>query len=200
MRNELIAFFSDRKESTGLLVAEAPTGYGKTYETVHAIYQYVRNGGKSQVLFMTNLRKNLPVEELCHAYEQDGRKDCFEKEVLVLSSAASTVEQAILAKEEVPAIFQSEAYHALCSACEKKAQFKKQGGAAGNEMVSLLEERIRLELEPGFRRELERICAKSSSGVPVRGGKRFASKSSINGWQIFTQPSFGQSIRLFCCP
>ena len=108
MRNELTEYFFDTKESAGLLVAEAPTGYGKTYETVQAISQYVRNGGKSQVLFVTNLRKNLPEKELRRAYEQDGREDYFEKEVLVLSSTAAVVEKAIL-EEEIPEAFQSDA-------------------------------------------------------------------------------------------
>lgn len=30
MRSELAAYFSDKTRPTGLLVAEAPTGYGKT--------------------------------------------------------------------------------------------------------------------------------------------------------------------------
>ena len=37
MRYELEKFFSNPFESSGLLIAEAPTGYGKTYETIQAI-------------------------------------------------------------------------------------------------------------------------------------------------------------------
>ena len=96
MRYELEKFFSNPCESSGLLIAEAPTGYGKTYETIQAIYQYLANGGSSQVLFVTNLLKNLPVDELRNLYEKNGRASLFEKEVLVLSSATSSVEKAIL--------------------------------------------------------------------------------------------------------
>lgn len=61
MRYELEKFFSNPYESSGLLIAEAPTGYGKTYETIQAIFQYIAKGGSSQILFVTNLIKNLPV-------------------------------------------------------------------------------------------------------------------------------------------
>lgn len=39
MRYELEKFFSNPCEASGLLIAEAPTGYGKTYETIQAIYR-----------------------------------------------------------------------------------------------------------------------------------------------------------------
>lgn len=154
MRSELAAYFSDKTRPTGLLVAEAPTGYGKTYETVQAIYQYVQSGGESQVLFVTNLLKNLPTNELRRAYEENGNGERFEKEVLVLSSTAASVEKAILS-EQIPAEFQTDTYHDLLSACRKKQKFLDQKGEASAEMVKLLDESIRTELEPKFRRELE---------------------------------------------
>lgn len=119
MRKELEQYFSNPHESTGLLIAQAPTGYGKTYETVHAIYQYIQSGGKSQVLFITNLLKNLPVEDLRKIYEKNKIGNRFDKEVLVLSSTAATVEAAIL-KENIPAEFQTDAYQNLLSACRNK--------------------------------------------------------------------------------
>ncbi|MFQ8761874.1 MAG: DEAD/DEAH box helicase family protein [Intestinimonas sp.] len=79
MRYELEKFFSNPCESSGLLIAEAPTGYGKTYETIQAIYRYIEKGGKSQILFITNLLKNLPEDELRNIYEQNGRGILFKK-------------------------------------------------------------------------------------------------------------------------
>lgn len=119
MRYELEKYFSNPCESSGLLIAEAPTGYGKTYETIQAIYQYIAKGGSAQILFVTNLLKNLPVDELRNLYEKNGRAPLFEKEVLVLSSAASSVEKAILT-EKIPSEFQTDAYLELLSACQKK--------------------------------------------------------------------------------
>ena len=153
MRNELEQYFTDPCESNGLLIAEAPTGYGKTYETIQAIYRYIEKGGTSQVLFVTNLLKNLPVDELRNLYEKNGRGALFEKEVLVLSSAASSVEKAILT-EEIPLEFQTDAYQELLSACEKKKQYQQQFGEAGKALTKHLEDQIRENLELLFRREL----------------------------------------------
>lgn len=154
MRYELEKYFSNPCESSGLLIAEAPTGYGKTYETIQAIYQYIEKGGSSQVLFITTLLKNLPVDELRNLYEKNGRGALFEKEVLVLPSAESSVEKAILT-EKIPLEFQTDAYQELLSACRKKKQYQEQFGEAGKEITKHLGNQIREKLEPQFRHELE---------------------------------------------
>ena len=165
MRCELEKYFSNPYESNGLLIAEAPTGYGKTYETIQAIYGYIEKGGAAQILFVTNLLKNLPVNELRHLYEKNGRGALFEKEVLVLSSAASSVEKAILT-EEIPSEFRTDAYQELLSACRKKKQYQEQFGEAGKEMTKHLEDQIREKLEPQFRREVEVYLQKNFPGGP----------------------------------
>ena len=50
MRYELETFFSNPCESSGLLIAEAPTGYGKTYETIQAM----RTPGQNDTLTVGN--------------------------------------------------------------------------------------------------------------------------------------------------
>jgi len=163
MRSELVKYFSDKQNTAGLLVAEAPTGYGKTYEAVQAIYRYVRNGGDSQILFVTNLLKNLPVDELRKVYEKDGRGPEFEKEVLILKSTAATVEQAIL-QEKIPTDFQTDAYWALLRACEQKQKYRK----AGPEVIRIFDDDIRTKLEPAFRHELETHLRKNFREGPAR--------------------------------
>lgn len=182
MRNELEQYFSDPYESSGLLIAEAPTGYGKTYETIQAIYRYIEKGGTSQVLFVTNLLKNLPVDELRNIYEKNGRGALFEKEVLVLSSAASSVEKAILT-EEIPLEFQTDAYQELLSACQKKKQYQQQFGEAGKALTKHLEDQIREKLEPQFRRELELHLQKKFPGEPgaPSGGDPKQGKIQMDG-------------------
>ena len=163
MRYELEKYFSNPCESSGLLIAEAPTGYGKTYETIQAIYQYIAKGGSAQILFVTNLLKNLPVDELRNLYEKNGRAPLFEKEVLVLSSAASSVEKAILT-EKIPSEFQTDAYLELLSACQKKKRYQEQFGEAGKEITKDLGDQIREKLEPRFRHELEVHLQKTFPG------------------------------------
>ena len=41
MQKELVEYFKNNHVGPGLLLAEAPTGYGKTYQTVQAIYTYL---------------------------------------------------------------------------------------------------------------------------------------------------------------
>ena len=146
MRYELKKFFSNPCESSGLLIAEAPTGYGKTYETIQAIYRYIEKGGKSQILFITNLLKNLPEDELRSIYEQNGRGALFKKEVLVLSSVVSNVEKVILT-ENIPPEFQTDAYQELLSACQKKKQYQQQFGEAGKDITKHIDDQIRKKLE-----------------------------------------------------
>ena len=165
MRYELEKYFSNPYESSGLLIAEAPTGYGKTYETLQAMYRYIAKGGSSQILFVTNLLKNLPVDDLRNIYEENGRGALFEKEVLVLASAASSVEQVILT-EEIPSEFQTDAYRELWSACNKKEQYQEKFGDAGKDITKYLGDQIREKLEPQFRRELEVHLQKTFPGGP----------------------------------
>ena len=168
MQRELLDYFRDDYAGPGLLLAEAPTGYGKTYQTVQAIYTYLKEGGARRVLFVTTLLKNLPTEDLRRAYEQDGRGDRFGKEVLVLRSAADTVLDAI-GQYEVPASFQSDAYRALATACQKYRRYHAQTGDAATEVARGAYDSIRTELEPAFRRELEsRLHKKFPGGAQAR--------------------------------
>ena len=165
MRYELEKYFSNPCEPSGLLIAEAPTGYGKTYETIQAIYRYIAKGGSSQILFITNLLKNLPIDELRNLYVENGRASLFEKEVFVLSSTASSVEKAILT-EKIPSEFQTDAYQELLSACQKKKRYQEQFGETGKEITKDLGNQIREKLEPRFRRELEAHLQKTFPGGP----------------------------------
>lgn len=168
MQRELIEYFRNEQTGPGLLLAEAPTGYGKTYQTVQAIYTYLKEGGSRRVLFVTTLLKNLPADDLRRAYERDGRGDQFAREVLVLRSAVDTVLDAV-GRYEVPAAFQSDAYLSLETACRKYRRYHDQTGDAATELAGELYDSIRTELEPAFRRELEsRLRRKFPEGAQVR--------------------------------
>lgn len=166
MQQELTEYFRDISTKSGLLLAEAPTGYGKTYQTVQAIYSYLKQGGDRRILFATPLLKNLPVEDLRRAYEQDGRGDAFEREVLVLRSATDTVIDA-LGCQEVPTKFQSDAFRALESAVRKYRRYCNQQSEAAKELAKTLLDVIRTELEPAFRCEVEAILRKEFPAGPA---------------------------------
>lgn len=159
MQKELTDYFRDEEAGPGLLLAEAPTGHGKTFQAVQAIYAYLKQGGTRRVLFATTLLKNLPAEDLRRAYEQDGRGDQFAQEVLVLRSPADTVLEG-MERCQVPSAFRSEAFLALEEACRKYHSYHAQTGDAASEMAATLYNSIRTKLEPAFRRELESCLRK----------------------------------------
>lgn len=167
MQKELLEYFQSTRIGPGLLLAEAPTGYGKTYQSVQAIYAYLKQGGSSRILFVTPLLKNLPVDDLRRAYEQDGRGPMFEREVLVLRSTVDTVLDA-LEDLRVPSQFQTKAYYALEAACRKYRRYHAQKGDAAAELAKELYESIRTDLEPAFRRELEAGLRKAFPGGPEK--------------------------------
>lgn len=177
MQKELTEYFQDSHTGPGLLLAEAPTGYGKTYQTVQAIYTYLKGGGTGRVLFVTPLLKNLPVADLRRAYEQDGRGDRFEKEVLVLRASADTVLEA-LEQCDLPENFRTDAFCALETACRKYHRYHAQTGEAAAELARTLYETIRTELEPAFRRELEARLRKDFPEGPA--ARRAAIRSRKN--------------------
>ena len=154
MRKELFEYFCNPDIGPSLLLAEAPTGYGKTYQTVQAIYDYLKQGGNSRVLFVTTLLKNLPEKELRQAYEADGRGAEFDREVLVLRSVVDTVMNG-LDTQRVPEEFQTETFHALEKTCQKYKQYRAEKGGAAAELAKSLYESIQADLEPAFRHELE---------------------------------------------
>lgn len=172
MQQELLAYFQDEKAEPGLLLIPAPTGYGKTFRAIQAIYAYLQQGGTRRILFTTPLLKNLPEKELRRAYAQDGRADAFDREVLVLRSTSDTVAEAILT-QDIPEKFQTDAYRKLREACRKRRSERNR------DYAEHLTRDIRNELEPDFRRELVRTLNKAFPRGPeqrregIRKNKQF---------------------------
>ena len=139
----------------------------KTYQTVQAIYDYLKQGGNSRVLFVTTLLKNLPEKELRQAYEADGRGAEFDREVLVLRSVVDTVMNG-LDTQRVPEEFQTETFHALEKTCQKYKQYRAEKGGAAAELAKSLYESIQADLEPAFRHELE--CRLKKEPITTKRG------------------------------
>ena len=52
----------------GLHLCELPTGYGKTYNVVHAMKEYLADpDNHRKIIYLTTLNKNLPEKELLSA-------------------------------------------------------------------------------------------------------------------------------------
>ena len=60
--------FSDSKN--GLMIVDMPTGTGKTHNTIEFIYKNY-NKIENKIIFITNLKKNLPLDKLEEFFKKD---------------------------------------------------------------------------------------------------------------------------------
>lgn len=81
----LLNNFCFSEEKAGLLLIDLPTGTGKTHNAVEFIYRNYKKV-KNKIIFITNLKKNLPIKKLKEFFEQDNRLDDFDKEVLFIDN------------------------------------------------------------------------------------------------------------------
>lgn len=81
---DLLKKFCSTK-TNGLLLVDMPTGTGKTYNAVKFIYENYKNVD-NKIIFITNLKKNLPINDLRNFFEHDNRLDDFNKDFLFLDN------------------------------------------------------------------------------------------------------------------
>ena len=81
---DLLKKFCSTK-TNGLLLVDMPTGTGKTYNAVKFIYENYKNID-NKIIFITNLKKNLPINDLRKFFENDNRLDDFNKDFLFLDN------------------------------------------------------------------------------------------------------------------
>ena len=82
---ELLKKFCFSDKTNGLVLIDMPTGTGKTYNAIQFIYKNYKNV-KNKILYITNLKMNLPYSDLKKCFENDGRLNDFEKDVLFLDN------------------------------------------------------------------------------------------------------------------
>ena len=84
MKRTLLNFLLDK--NNGLIIADMPTGFGKTYNWVEVMYEYIyiKNGIKKK-FYITTLKKNLPIQDLKNVYDRNNNKN-FKNDVLVIKS------------------------------------------------------------------------------------------------------------------
>lgn len=70
---ELIGkFCGDKERDNGLLLIDMPTGMGKTYAVTKYIAENYQNI-KGKIFFITQLKKNLPEDDLRKRFEEIGK-------------------------------------------------------------------------------------------------------------------------------
>lgn len=95
----------------GLHLCELPTGYGKTYNVVHAMKEYLADpDNHRKIIYLTTLNKNLPEKELLSAFDNDGA--AYRRNVLRIRSNFDEVTEK-LENLAVPEEFQTDRYDKL---------------------------------------------------------------------------------------
>ncbi|HEY9802151.1 MAG TPA: hypothetical protein V6D25_17450 [Leptolyngbyaceae cyanobacterium] len=155
-----------KQDNSGLLLLSMPTGFGKTYSVINFINSNYKEFAKQKrkILFITNLKKNLPIDELKKRFIDNGNEEDFEKYVLFIDSNADTVINNILnIDDQIPDKFKKETY----------LQLKKDIELLQNhEITSTFKERIKIDirknLEPAFRDLIKKTLAEEFSTKKAR--------------------------------
>lgn len=133
----------------GLLLLSMATGSGKTHAVTKFAYLNYKDFAeqKRKIIFITNLKKNLPIEDLRKYFVADNIEDEFDKNVLFINSNSETVIRNLLDLEDaIPEQFKTKAFFDLKHNIEisKINQLPKS-------VKSKVETEIRERNEPEFR-------------------------------------------------
>src|SRR5690606_21917130 len=138
----------------GLFLLNLPTGFGKTYEVLQYLLRH--HNDNRLIYFVTNLKKNLPHEELRHFFKKEGLEHEFEQKVLFIDGTSEKVIENIT-KVELPSDVEKwDEFRALKKKASyveryRNSKYKNQQQTEANKIIT---DEIRIELEPAFRSKL----------------------------------------------
>ncbi|GGF24319.1 hypothetical protein [Echinicola rosea] len=136
----------------GLFIFPLPTGIGKTYHVLEYILKKYKENRK--IFFITNLKKNLPVQELKNKFRQCGKKTDFGKHFIALDSNADTIIGTLLKTNCPKFITDMPEYKALhnCVSLVQGFDEQKTKDAFTKQLIEKAKDDIRKTHEPKFRR------------------------------------------------
>ncbi|MTF39627.1 hypothetical protein [Cyanobacterium aponinum] len=152
LQNILREYALDQKK--GLLLLSMPTGFGKTHNVLDFIYQNYHKfkTEKRKIIFITNLKKNLPHEDLKKRFDKDNKQSEYEDNVLFIKSNLDFVLEN-LPDLEIPEKFsKSKNYDTLIE--EIKAYNNCWDNNYLKTYKKLIKKEIREKYEPAFRAEI----------------------------------------------
>ena len=175
--------YMENNEPFGLLPFAVPTGSGKTYSALHAIYDYSvkyfsepeTTKEKGPIVFITNQKKNLPETELRKIFKENQKEKLFDTLFLRLYSNSESVIRAIQKYDyqlisEIPSNIDhtkiSEIINYLTQALDLaklKTETEKQGivDPIRNKYINQEEKNFREIIEPRLRKNITSIVRKN---------------------------------------
>lgn len=144
-------------DSTGLFLVDLPTGYGKTYSMLDFIVEQHQNTER-KIIFLTNLKKNLPFQELKERFEKIGKIEDFERDSIEVKPNYENVE-AFLEEVKLPEsvandVSTIELKKALVDVKEYKSLYEQQKKKIFKDLIAAKKREIRERLEPTFRNKV----------------------------------------------
>ena len=142
-------------EQNGLMLLDSPTGFGKTYNVLQVIKNYL-HGDLAQnidrIFFITNLKTNLPINDLEAILSKDEREKCF----VAKAYEESLVSNWSYAQDLPKAVLDSDEYKKLKNDIEALNELKKDE-ANKLKAYKALRNKIATNSEPNFRDFLRKI-------------------------------------------
>ncbi|MHC5247037.1 hypothetical protein [Enterococcus sp. LJL90] len=137
------------KYGSGLFLYDPATGRGKSHVARQLLYQNSKQGLGKQI-FITNNIKNLSVKEWQELFQDDGRGEMFNQDVLHIKANVDFVIDSLPEIIDYLEDYQTELYKKIRSKIE---EYRNEEGQIKIE----LKEYLRNELEPEFRMELKKL-------------------------------------------
>lgn len=157
MKKTIDDFINPKNNSNGLLISDMPTGFGKTYTAARSIENYVNNlDGDRKIFFITTLKKNFPEKDLKNAYEDNGKLELYDKDVLVVKSNFDYIYDNLIGTE-VSEKYKLNSYYDLYRKVELLSEIDKKKDNTIKVIRNEVVENIRKNLEPAFRNDISKI-------------------------------------------
>ena len=113
---EILNEYCSKQSKPGLLLLSMPTGSGKTYNVLKFIYSNYKEFADQnrKIIFITNLKKNLPIEDFKKHFIARNNEDEFDKHVLFINSnSESVIKNLLTLDDEIPDQFKTKIYERL---------------------------------------------------------------------------------------
>ncbi|WP_375511000.1 DEAD/DEAH box helicase family protein [uncultured Nostoc sp.] len=155
-----------KQDNPGLLLLSMPTGSGKTYNLLKFIHSNYKEFVKQErkILFITNLKKNLPMDELKKLFIDNGNEQDFQKYVLFIDYNVDPIIKNLLnIDHQIPDKFKTEIY----------LQLKKYIEILQNEQIPIsfkesIKTEIRKNIEPAFRDIIKKTLSENFENKKAR--------------------------------
>lgn len=157
MKKTIDDFINPKNDSNGLLICDMPTGFGKTYTAARSMENYINNlEGDKKIFFITNLKKNFPEKDLKNAYEDNGKAELYDKDVLVVKSNFDYIYDNLL-HTEISEKHKFNSYYDLYKKVELLLEIDKKKDNTLKAIRNEIIENIRKNLEPAFRNDISKF-------------------------------------------